>query len=30
MAEWDIKDGFWQIDCKEGEVLPQNNSKSIT
>ncbi len=29
MAKWDIKDGFWQMDCKAGEeynfayVLPQ-------
>jgi hypothetical protein len=29
MAKWDIKDGFWQLDCKVGEefnfayVLPQ-------
>ena len=29
MAKWDIKDGFWQMDCREGEewnfayVLPQ-------
>ena len=29
-AKWDIKDGFWRQDCKEGEewnfcyVLPQN------
>ena len=28
-AKWDIKDGFWRLDCKEGEewnfcyVLPQ-------
>jgi hypothetical protein len=33
MAEWDIKDGFWRMDCKEGEeynfayLLPQDNSK---
>ena len=29
MAKWDIKDGFWHLDCQEGEewnfayVLPQ-------
>ena len=29
MAKWDIKDGFWRLDCEEGEewnfayVLPQ-------
>ena len=29
MAKWDIKDGFWQMDCREGKewnflyVLPQ-------
>jgi hypothetical protein len=29
MAKWDIKDGFWQMDCKAGEefnfayILPQ-------
>jgi hypothetical protein len=31
MAEWDIKDGFWQLDCAQGEewnfayVLPEHN-----
>jgi hypothetical protein len=34
MAKWDIKDGFWRLDCAEGEewnfayVLPQLNKKS--
>ena len=34
--KWDIKDGFWRIDCKEGDewnflyVLPQNPGMSIT
>ena len=29
MTEWDVKDGFWRLDCQEGEewilcnVLPQ-------
>ena len=35
MAKWDIKDGFWQMDCMEGEewnfayVLPQLEGESI-
>jgi hypothetical protein len=35
-AKWDIKDGFWQIDCAAGEewnfayVLPQEEGKQIT
>ena len=34
-AKWDIKEGFWRIDCKEGEecnfcyVLPQNPGMPI-
>jgi hypothetical protein len=34
MAKWDIKDGFWRLDCKEGEewnfpyVLPEHGCKS--
>ena len=34
-AKWDIKDGFWRLDCKEGEewnfcyVLPQNPGMPI-
>ena len=33
MAKWDIKDGFWRMDCAEGEewnfayVLPQEEGK---
>jgi hypothetical protein len=33
MAKWDIKDGFWQMDCAAGEewnfayVLPQEDGK---
>ena len=33
MAKWDVKDGFWRLDCKEGEeynfayVLPQPEDK---
>ena len=36
MAKWDIKDGFWRLDCEAGEewnfsyVLPQHNGKSTT
>ncbi len=36
MAKWDIKDGFWQMDCAVGEewnftyVLPQEEGKPIT
>jgi hypothetical protein len=36
MAKWDIKDGFWRMDCKAGEeynfayVLPQEAGKPIT
>jgi hypothetical protein len=36
MAKWDIKDGFWRMDCAAGEewnfayVLPQEESKPIT
>ena len=35
MAKWDIKDGFWQMDCAAGEewnfayVLPQEEDKPI-
>jgi hypothetical protein len=35
MAKWDIKDGFWHMDCKEGEewnfayVLPQPEGEPI-
>ncbi len=35
MAKWDIKDGFWRMDCKAGEeynfayVLPQEKGKPI-
>ena len=35
MAKWDVKDGFWQMCCKEGKehnfayVLPQAPGKSI-
>ena len=35
MAKWDIKDGFWRMDCKEGEewnfayVLPQREGNPI-
>ena len=34
-TKWDIKDGFWMIDCKEGEewnfcyVLPQKTGMQI-
>jgi hypothetical protein len=36
MAKWDIKDGFWRMDCEAGEeynfayVLPQEEEKPIT
>jgi hypothetical protein len=36
MAKWDIKDGFWRMDCEEGEeynfayVLPQEDGKLVT
>ncbi len=36
MAKWDIKDGFWRMDCAAGEewnfayVLPQEDGKPIT
>jgi hypothetical protein len=36
MAKWDIKDGFWRLDCAQGEewnfayVLPQHEGKSTT
>ncbi len=36
MAKWDIKDGFWRMDCATGEewnfayVLPQEDRKPIT
>jgi hypothetical protein len=36
MAKWDIKDGFWRMDCVKGEewnfayVLPQEKGKPIT
>ena len=36
MAKWDIKDGFWQMDCAAGEewnfayVLPQEEGEPIT
>jgi hypothetical protein len=36
MAKWDIKDGFWRMDCEEGEeynfayVLPQEEGKPVT
>ncbi len=36
MAKWDIKDGFWRLDCATGEewnfayVLPQEDGKLIT
>jgi hypothetical protein len=36
MAKWDIKDGFWRMDCEEGEeynfiyVLPQEEGMPIT
>ncbi len=35
MAKWDIKDGFWRMDCAEGEewnfayVLPQKEGESV-
>jgi hypothetical protein len=35
MAKWDIKDGFWRLDCREGEewnfayVLPQETRQPI-
>jgi hypothetical protein len=35
MAKWDIKDGFWRMDCREGKewnfsyVLPQPEGKPI-
>ena len=35
MAKWDIKDGFWRMDCTEGEewnfayVLPQKEGDPI-
>ena len=36
MAKWDIKDGFWRMDCAEGKeynfvyVLPQEDGKPVT
>jgi hypothetical protein len=36
MAKWDIKDGFWRMDCEQGEeynfayVLPQEEDMPIT
>ncbi len=36
MAKWNIKDGFWRMDCKAGEeynfayVLPQEDGKPVT
>lgn len=36
MAKWDIKDGFWRLDCQDGEewnfayVLPQQDGPSTT
>jgi hypothetical protein len=36
MAKWDIKDGFWRMDCADGEewnfacFLPQEEGKPIT
>jgi hypothetical protein len=36
MAKWDIKDGFWRLDCEAGEewnfsyVLPNHDGKSTT
>lgn len=36
MAKWDIKDGFWRLDCAQGEewnfayVLPQHKGQSTT
>ena len=36
MAKWDIKDGFWRMDCEAGEefnfayILPQEEGKSTT
>ncbi len=36
MAKWDIKDGFWQMECQAGEeynfayVLPQEEGMPIT
>ncbi len=36
MAKWDVKDGFWRMDCAAGEewnfahVLPQEDGKPIT
>lgn len=35
MAKWDIKDGFWRLDCKEGQewnfcyVLPQHEGEPL-
>ena len=35
MAKWDIKDGFWRLDCQDGEewnfayVLPQEDGKPV-
>lgn len=35
MAKWDVKDGFWRLDCQEGEeynfayVLPQQEGEPI-
>ena len=35
MAKWDVKDGFWRLDCQEGEeynfayVLPQREGEPI-
>ena len=36
MAKWDVKDGFWRLDCQEGEeynfayVLPQPPAEPVT
>ena len=35
MAKWDVKDGFWRLDCEDGEewnfayVLPQPDGEPI-
>ena len=35
MAKWDIKDGFWRLDCRDGEewnfayVLPQEEGEPV-
>ena len=35
MAKWDVKDGFWRLDCEEGEewnfayVLPQEEGAPV-